>query len=138
MTSGGLSSAYLEKARLRLEVLDLLLARGGYSDVVREAQELVELATKAMLRHVGIEPPKWHDVSAILVENADRFGEATRAALSRVAEISLALRKEREFAFYGDEDFIPTEQYDRAAADRAIEGARFVFATAELELRGTP
>lgn len=134
MTADALARAYLAKARLRLEVLDLLLSRSGHSDVVREAQELVELATKAMLRHVGIEPPKWHDVSSILIENAQRLGPEAQAALGRIAEVSKALRKEREFAFYGDEDFVPTEQYDRAAAEKAIEGARYVLKAAEQEL----
>ena len=131
MTADDLARAYLAKARLRLEVLDLLLSRGGYSDLVREAQELVERATKAMLRHAGIEPPKWHDVGSILLDNAGRFVPDIRGELPRVAAISGALRKEREFSFYGDEDFIPTEQYDRAAAEEALGGARFVFEVAE-------
>jgi len=40
------------------------------------------------------------------------------------------LRKEREFSFYGDVDFIPTEQYDRNDALRAIQDAEFVCAAA--------
>ena len=134
MTSTSLARSYLEKARLRLEVLDLLRTRGGYSDVVREAQELVELATKAMLRHVGIEPPKWHDVGSILVEHAERFSVDVRASLGAVASASRDLRKEREFSFYGDEDLIPTEQYGLADADAAIDKARLVFAVAERTL----
>jgi HEPN domain-containing protein len=39
-----------------MKALALLRDEGGYSDVGREAQELVELALKAMLRAVGIEP----------------------------------------------------------------------------------
>jgi len=34
----------------------------SFSDVVEEAQEIVELSLKGMLRFVGIEPPKFHDV----------------------------------------------------------------------------
>ncbi|MBI2914833.1 MAG: HEPN domain-containing protein [Firmicutes bacterium] len=33
----------------------------SYSDVVREAQEIVELCLEGILRYVGIEPPKLHD-----------------------------------------------------------------------------
>ncbi len=134
MTSTSLARSYLEKARLRLEVLELLRARAGYSDVVREAQELVELATKAMLRHVGIEPPKWHDVGSILVEHGERFSPDVRARLAAVASASRDLRKEREFSFYGDEDLIPTEQNGAADADAAIGKARLVFAVAEQAL----
>lgn len=134
MTTTSLARAYLEKARLRLEVLVFLRDRGGYSDVVREAQELVELATKAMLRHVGIEPPKWHDVGSLLEEHAAQFPEEVRSRLAEVVRFSRELRKEREFSFYGDEDFIPTEEYDRADADTALAHARFVFETAERAL----
>lgn len=63
MTNRSLATSYLLKARKRLLVLELLLREEAYSDVVREAQELVELALKALLRHAAIEPPKWHDVS---------------------------------------------------------------------------
>ena len=53
------------------------------------------------------------------------------AATPRLVKISAWLRKEREFAFYGDIDFIPTEQYTRAQAERALEDARFVVDVVE-------
>lgn len=43
-----------------------------------------------------------------------------------MAGISKWLRKEREFAFYGDVDFIPTEEYTEADARKAINGAELV------------
>jgi len=36
------------------------------------------------------------------------------------------LRRERELAFYGDLDFIPTEQYTAADAQRAYDEAAWV------------
>ena len=42
MTNESLAKSYLRKASDRLDVLDVLLKKGAYSDVVREAQELVE------------------------------------------------------------------------------------------------
>ncbi len=54
------------KALKRLKILDVLPQEEAYSDIVREAQEIVELALKGMLRHIVIEPPKWHDVGKIL------------------------------------------------------------------------
>ena len=136
MTNDSLSRSYLRKAQVRLSVLELLLEKRAYSDVVREAQELVELALKALLRHVGIEPPKWHDVSAILLEHRDRFPGVAKADLERLATVSTWLRKERELSFYGDIDFIPTEQYGRDEAARAIEDARFVLGVAERTIDG--
>jgi hypothetical protein len=40
------------------------------------------------------------------------------------------LRKERELAFYGDIDLIPTREYSRADSERAIADAGIVLATA--------
>jgi hypothetical protein len=130
MTNSSLAQSYLIKARARLKMLNVLLEESAYSDVVREAQEIVELALKGMLRQVGVEPPKWHDVGQILEEYRLRFPEDVVAQLGRLKEISGWLRKEREFSFYGDIDFIPTEQYSRADALKAIEDARFVVSVA--------
>jgi len=84
-----------------------------------------------MLRQVGVEPPKWHDVGQVLREYRERFPAQAAAQVGRLAEISGWLRKEREFSFCGDVDFIPTEEYTRADAQGAIEDARFVVSVAE-------
>jgi HEPN domain-containing protein len=138
VTNVSLARAYLDKARTRLKILDVLLADAGYSDVVREAQEIVELALKGMLRHAGIEPPNWHDVGSILEEHRARFAEPTASAIGRLREISARLRKDRELSFYGDIDFIPTEHYSEPDATRAIEEARYVVSIAETVLPRTP
>ena len=127
MTSESLAVSYLKKATARLKVLDLLLKEGSYSDVVREAQELVELALKGMLRSVGIEPPKIHDVGKFLVEHQNRFPQDLRDRLAALAAISKSLRKDRELAFYGDIDFIPTEEYSISEAQQAYDGAKMVL-----------
>lgn len=131
MTNETLARSYLVKAKSRLRVLELLRAEQAFSDVVREAQETVELALKGMLRRIGVEPPKLHDVGSLLLEFADRFPDAVRDELPALAEISKWLRKEREFAFYGDVDFIPTEEYTEADANRAIRDAKQVVDVAE-------
>lgn len=122
-----LAESYLEKASKRLRVLEVLLEQEAYSDVIREAQELVELALKGMLRQVGVDPPKWHDVGPIILEQQHLFGERLRPSIPRLAAISKRLRREREFAFYGDIDFIPTEEYSQDDAINAIADARFVL-----------
>jgi HEPN domain-containing protein len=81
VTNLSLAQSYLQKARTRLKILQVLLDEEAFSDVVREAQEIVELALKGMLRQVGVEPPKWHDVGGFLLEFADRFPELERARL---------------------------------------------------------
>ena len=131
MTTVSLALSYLGKARSRLKLLKVLLDDGDFSDVVREAQEIVELALKGMLRHQGIEPPKWHDVGDMLIAHTDRFPREIAASLVSLAAVSKWLRKERELAFYGDIDFIPSEEYKREDAERAIADALHVFGVAE-------
>jgi len=127
MTYEDLARSYITKAGKRVRVLEVLFEDGAYSDVVREAQELVELALKGMLRLVGVDPPKWHDVGPILKEQIELFPRWLHPEVPRLAEISRWLRKEREFAFYGDIDFIPTEEYTRKDAERAMQDAAFVL-----------
>jgi HEPN domain-containing protein len=130
VTNVTLAQSYLRKATDRLDVLDLLYSKGAYSDVVREAQEIVELALKGMLRFVGVEPPKYHDVGPLLVEHRDCFPSVTFEDIAKAASISKALRRERELAFCGDIDFIPTEEYKDGDAREAIGNARFIVALA--------
>lgn len=136
MTGETLAQSYLRKARSRLKALEVLRADGDHSDVVREAQELVELALKAMLRAVGVDPPKFHDVGPLLLEHRDRFAPDVAGDLARAAEISGELRKERELAMYGDVDFIPTERYSAEQAARAYEEAAWVLRLAERAVGG--
>ncbi len=130
MTANELARSYLTKASVRLEMLQFLFERQAWSDVVREAQELVELALKAMLRQVGVDPPKWHDVGPVLLEQAALFPADLQALLPELARISKRLRKEREFSFYGDIDFVPTREYGSGDAQRAIDDARTVVEAA--------
>lgn len=124
MTTNDLATGYHRKCVDRLAALEVLHAREAYSDVVRESQELVELALKGMLRWAGIDPPKIHDVGDLLVGFADRFPDVSGDELATLAEASKELRKEREFSFYGDIDFIPTDEYDADDAAVALGQAR--------------
>ena len=130
MTNGSLAESYLFKASKRLKILPVLLEEEAYSDVVREAQEVVELALKGMLRQVGVEPPRWHDVGGILREHRERLPAGVAREVERLAGISAALRKDRELSFYGDIDFIPTEHYTREQARQAIDDASWVVSVA--------
>ena len=135
MTSKDLAQSYFKKSIDRLDILDLLYQKDAYSDVVREAQECVELCLKGMLRFVGIEPPKYHDVGPLIVEHHERFKDISSEEIIRLAKISRELRKERELAFYGDIDFIPTEEYTREDAIEAVEGANYVVNIARRLLK---
>lgn len=131
MTFEDLAKSYLKKAKVRFEMLKFLYEREAYSDVIREAQEAVELTTKAMLRQRGIEPPKYHEVSFLFFHHKDKFPEFSEEELKRMSKISKSLRKERELSFYGDIDFIPTEEYTAEEAKWAIEGTEYIISLAE-------
>jgi HEPN domain-containing protein len=124
VTTNDLAAGYHRKCVDRLAALDVLHARAAFSDVVRESQEVVELALKGMLRWAGIDPPKIHDVGDLLLRFAERFENVAAPELAALAEASKELRKEREFSFYGDIDFIPTDEYDAEDAATALGQAR--------------
>jgi len=68
-----MARAYIEEARRRVRTAEQALNEDAYAYCIRQCQETVELALKAALRLVGIEPPKWHDVGPVLREFSDRF-----------------------------------------------------------------
>jgi len=124
-----LAKDYLKRANIRLEILRILYEKKDYPDVVREAQEVVGLALKAVLRNLGVEVPRMHDVSRILEKYKNMLPKEISSNLNKIKRISKRLRKERELSFYGAEDFIPLEEYDKEEALKAIKDAEFVVNT---------
>ncbi len=55
-----------------------------------------------------------------------RFTKNIQEHFEKIAEISKRLRKERELAFYGDVDFIPTENYTEQDAKQALSETQWV------------
>jgi len=119
-----LARDYVRRAEIRLRALDLFLAAESWADVVRESQEVVELTLKALLRSCGVDPPRIHDVSDILLAERARLPAGLDDKVDELAAISKQLRRDRELAFYGAEDLIPTDFYSRDDATRAMDGAR--------------
>lgn len=136
MNTKNLAESYLKKASDRLDILDLLFKKEAYSDVIRESQEVVELSLKGMLRFIGVEPPKIHDVGGLLLEHRDKFPPDIAKHFEKMAAISKRLRKERELAFYGDIDFIPTEEYSEDDAEKTITDTKFIVKIARNLIQG--
>lgn len=126
MKNTGLARDYLRRARVRLAALDVLFDGESWADVVRESQEIVELSLKGLLRSAGIDPPRIHDVSKILLAEGDRLPAKLQCDLEWLADTSRHLRRDRELAFYGAEDLTPSGFYSRADAAGARDGARRV------------
>ena len=117
---------YLLRAEGRLKALDTLFNESLWADVVRESQEVVELALKGLLRALHIEVPRIHDVSAVLEQNKLKLPEAIMQNLEKISDISQQLRRDRELAFYGSEDLTPHSFYKRKHAEIARDSARFI------------
>jgi HEPN domain-containing protein len=126
MRNAALAKDYIQRARLRLSAIDVLMAGAGWADVVRESQEAVELALKGLLRDVGIDAPRIHDLAPILRAERTRLPDALAPHVEELASISRRLRRDRELAFYGAEDLTPGEFYTEDDADRAFASARRV------------
>lgn len=131
MKNRDLAKDYVLRCHHRLKALDTLYALKSWADVVREAQEVVELALKGLLRHSGIEVPRVHDVSDVLFAQRGAIAAAIHSELETLADISRRMRRDRELAFYGSEDLTPSEFYRRPDAERALREATHVVKTVE-------
>lgn len=122
MTSDQFARDYLNRARTRRIAVGALMAAGGYPDVVRQSQDLVELVLKGALRFVGVDPPKRHDVHGVVAEFADRFPADWRQAIVDLQGDLDRLAAERSPAFYGNEaEGVPaSELFGEEDARRAM------------------
>ena len=129
MRNRDLASDHVRRAGARLRALDVLFESRSWADVVRESQEIVELALKGVLRACGVEPPRIHDVADVLLAEQSRLPAELAPHVDRLAGVSRALRRDRELAFYGAEDLTPSTFYRESDAVLARDSARDVVAT---------
>lgn len=99
MRNRELAADYVRRATVRLRAIDVLFEAQSWADVVRESQEVVELALKGVLRSCGIDAPRIHDVSEVLLAERDRLPAGLQQEVERLAAISRDLRRDRELAF---------------------------------------
>lgn len=126
-----LAKAYLRQAEARVKDAEEACNEENYPYAVRLSQEAVELSLKASLRLVGIEYPKIHDVSDILVISESRFPDWFRGEIAFLAETSKKLAKKREISFYGGEGELlsPEDLISRDDAEDAVKRAKRVIET---------
>lgn len=131
MRNPELARDYVIRAGVRLRAIDVLFEAQCWADVVRESQEVVELALKGLLRAYGVAPPRIHDMSGVMTAERERLPAGVQEHVERLAAISKELRRDRELAFYGTEDLTPSSFYAEADAVRARDGASFTVRTVE-------
>ena len=129
MQNQKLALDYILRAEKRISALKALFKVEAWADVVRESQEVVELALKGLLRSSNIETPRIHDVSEILIQQMEKLDSKLKPHVSKLAKISKNLRRDRELAFYGSEDLTPADFYSKEDATEAMAGAEYVVST---------
>ncbi|MEY4617322.1 MAG: hypothetical protein RJB66_2282 [Pseudomonadota bacterium] len=135
MQNKSLAKDYIERAKIRVGAVEYLYSKKSWADVVRESQEIVELALKALLIESHIDVPRIHDVSGILQQEVSRIPMELRKDLDRLCDISRSLRRDRELAFYGSDDLTPSEFYQQKDAKEAFESAQFVVEKISLVIK---
>lgn len=126
MQNRDLASDHVRRAEARLSAVDALAERKSWADVVRESQEVVELALKGLLRAHGVDPPRIHDVADVLLNERGRL--PAEMDVDVLVHASRSLRRDRELAFYGTDDLTPSDFYKEADAFAARDLARRVVA----------
>ena len=126
MRNRTLAADYVRRAATRLRAIDVLYEAESWADVVRESQEIVELALRGLLRAAGIDPPRVHDVAEVLEAERSQLPASLANDVDRLAAASRLLRRDRELAFYGAEDLTPSDFYRERDADEARALARLV------------
>jgi len=128
-----IAKSYLRQAKARLKDAKEAFLESNFPYAVRLSQECVELSLKAVLKAVGIEYPKVHDVSDVMVEVKERFPEWFRLELEFLRESSKVLVKKRELSLYGGEEafLTPDEVIDKKDAEDATKRVEKTYALCE-------
>ncbi|MFQ5710875.1 MAG: HEPN domain-containing protein [Candidatus Geothermarchaeales archaeon] len=131
MRTDVMAQDYLRRAEARVKDATAALRRGDHPEVIRYSQECVEISLKAVLRLVGIEYPKEHDVGDILEYNRDQFTQEFREKIPHLRKISERLSSLRGPSLYGIERLgkTPSQLFDEDEAEKALEEARVVMET---------
>lgn len=112
----------LKESELDLERVEEEYRRGHWNRVVRASQEAVEHSLKGLLKMIGVEYPKAHDISEVFEKACKEKGlDIEDEVLRQVSEISASLADERSPSFYME------RQYTQHDAEIAKAGAECVL-----------
>jgi len=100
MRNRDLASDYVGRAAIRLEALDVLFNHKGWADVVREAQEVVELASRASCARTAWSRRGSTTFPKFCWQSGRGCGGLAARARA-LGAVSRDLRRDRELAFYG-------------------------------------
>jgi len=113
---------FLRQAERRQKSAKAALEESDFAYVVRQCQEGVELALKAVLIYAGIDFPKWHDVGPILIREKDSLKFWNDEVIQKFTSYSRQLSNDRARSMYGDEELLlaPENLFFRHDAEEAL------------------
>ena len=122
MSNGERGRKLLAAACEHLAEMEGALSRSSWNIAVRRAQEVVELALKAVLTYLCIDYPKVHDAAALFVATLGaRQMSLSEAEAADVHAVSARLAARRAPAFYFEYDEEPAGAHRAAADARRIQ-----------------
>ena len=130
MINKEMAKDYLERSLRCLEEAEISFSKKDYAGTVRRSQESLELAIKSLLRSLGVEYPREHDISEALIAERNRLPEELAREVDSLSPLVRELASLRGPAMYGYErEGIP--------ASRAFkeEYARNVLATVRKHVK---
>lgn len=123
----------LTEAELDLERVNTEYKGKHWNRVVRASQEAVERCLKGVLKMMGIEYPKVHDVGDVFeIACNQKEIDISEEVLQEIKEVSTKLSEERAPAFYME------KMYTKQEAQKAMQSAKKVIEEVrELSIRLT-
>lgn len=112
-----IGNGLIQRAWECLDEAGRALERKAWNMTIRRAQEAVELGLKGILKIVGFEYPKVHDIGRFFSEALAKRGiQVEGAILERIEDISSELASRRSPAFYM-ETIYTEDEAKKAEAD---------------------
>ncbi|MEM0049588.1 MAG: HEPN domain-containing protein [Candidatus Bathyarchaeia archaeon] len=113
---------YIIRAKRFLREAETALAEGDNAASIRRSQETLKMAAKALLRAVGIEYPRSHDVSDVLIDHKDSLPENIKCEVEDLATLIYQLASIRGIALHGyeREGIPPSKAFTKDYAERTF------------------
>lgn len=106
MTNSDAGEKLISMARVSYRDLISSFESKQWNAVIGRAQEVVELYLKGLLKFMGVEYPKMHDVGRTFASVCIQRGIGLdQKILTKISEISLDLAEKRAPAFYMEVDY---------------------------------
>ena len=126
MNNTDLNGRLIQEAQMIMEEAKRAFDSEAWNLVVRRSQEVVELSLKGLLKLMGVEAPKTHDVGDTFAKICTEKKIAIESGkLAEMQRISLQLARDRAPAFYME------KEYTREQANQSLLSAETVLTEAQ-------